>query len=114
MLPSVVEITVRSADGEGIGSGGILTSTGRILTNNHVVTAAASDNGGITVTSDNRKKATATIVGSNASADVAVIQAENVSGLMRWQLRRKRRARLCDPSNQVTTILDTIVSNAIT
>ena len=38
--PSVVQVNVRTANGEGIGSGVIVGSDGRILTNNHVVADA--------------------------------------------------------------------------
>jgi putative serine protease PepD len=81
VLPSVVEITVQTQTGEGIGSGVILNSTGRILTNNHVVADAVSGGGTITVKFSNGKTAQAKIVGTNASADLAVIQTSGVSGL---------------------------------
>jgi putative serine protease PepD len=79
--PSVVSITVRSADGSGgEGSGVILSADGLILTNNHV--AEAGDNGGtVKVTFSDGKTADATIVGRDAATDLAVIQAKNVSGL---------------------------------
>ncbi|MGI8867493.1 MAG: S1C family serine protease [Mycobacteriales bacterium] len=81
VLPSVVEMTVTLANGEAVGSGAVLTSTGEIVTNNHVVADAANGAGTIKVTFSNGKTATATIVGTNASADLAVIKAQNVSGL---------------------------------
>ena len=60
------------------GTGIVLTSNGEILTNNHVINGATS----IKVTDvGNGKTYTATVVGYDASHDVAVIQLQNASGL---------------------------------
>jgi S1-C subfamily serine protease len=60
------------------GTGIVLTSTGEILTNNHVIEGATS----IKVTDiGNGKTYTATVVGYDATQDVAVIQLQNASGL---------------------------------
>jgi putative serine protease PepD len=77
--PSVVEIRVTTMDGESLGSGVILSANGEILTNNHVISDAS--NGSITVVFNNGKKATATVVGADANSDLALIKAQNVSGL---------------------------------
>ncbi|WP_211222532.1 S1C family serine protease [Actinokineospora enzanensis] len=77
VMPSVVQLTVRTANAEAIGSGVILTADGRVLTNNHVVDGARE----ITITFADGKTASASVVGTNANADLAVVQAENVSGL---------------------------------
>ncbi|MBA3248925.1 MAG: trypsin-like peptidase domain-containing protein [Geodermatophilaceae bacterium] len=79
VTPSVVTINVRGASAAGSGSGVILTSDGTILTNNHVVAAARG--GSITVEFSDGTQAAATVVGTDPSTDIAVIQAENVSGL---------------------------------
>jgi putative serine protease PepD len=76
---SVVEVTVTLPNGEEIGSGVILSADGRILTNNHVI--ADASNGKITVTFADGRTANATVVGSDATSDLAVIKAEGVSGL---------------------------------
>ncbi len=78
--PSVVQINVNGSQGGGSGTGIILSSDGQILTNNHVVETAA-DGGSITVLFDDGTTADATIVGRDPLTDVAVIQAEGVSGL---------------------------------
>ena len=78
--PSVVSIKVAVSGGTDEGSGVIMTSDGSILTNNHVISAAASG-GTITVTFSDGKTAKATIVGRDASTDLAVIKASGVSGL---------------------------------
>jgi putative serine protease PepD len=78
--PSVVSIKVAASGGTDEGSGVIMTSNGAILTNNHVISAAA--NGGtITVTFSNGDTAKATIVGRDTSTDLAVIKASGVSNL---------------------------------
>ena len=79
--PSVVTISVRTATSSGEGSGVIIGSDGTILTNNHVIEAAADGAGALTVTFSNGQTAQATIIGRNSSADLAVIRATGVSGL---------------------------------
>ena len=78
--PSVVSIKVATSGGTDEGSGVIMTSDGSILTNNHVISSAASG-GTITVTFSDGKTAKATIVGRDTSTDLAVIKASGVSGL---------------------------------
>ena len=80
VLPSVVKIDVSTAQGEGSGSGIILSSDGQILTNNHVVEAAA-EGGRITVSFTDGSHADATVLGTDPLTDTAVIQAEGVDGL---------------------------------
>ncbi|HWG28352.1 S1C family serine protease [Actinospica sp.] len=63
---------------EGAGTGIVLTSTGEILTNNHVVNGATS----ISVTDvGNGKTYSATVVGYDDSQDIAVLQLQGASGL---------------------------------
>ncbi|OLE23890.1 MAG: hypothetical protein AUG49_14780 [Catenulispora sp. 13_1_20CM_3_70_7] len=101
IMPSVVDIQVSTADGNGDeGTGIIYSADGLIVTNNHVVASAASSSstqgqngspfggnnksGGattITVTFNDGKTATAHVVGTEPLADLAVIKADNVSGL---------------------------------
>jgi putative serine protease PepD len=80
VLPSVVQINVSGAQGEGSGSGVILTEDGRILTNNHVV-EPAGDGGTLSVSFNDGTKADAKVVGTDPLTDSAVIQADGVSGL---------------------------------
>ena len=80
VLPSVVKIEVSGAEGSGSGSGIILSSDGKILTNNHVV-EVAGDGGTMTVAFNDGTKASATILGTDPLTDTAVIQAQDVSGL---------------------------------
>ena len=64
--------------GESAGTGMVLTSDGEVLTNNHVVDGATS----ITVTVlSTGEQYTATVVGTDPTADVAVLQLADASGL---------------------------------
>ena len=78
--PALVDIvsTDSAAGSTSAGTGIVLTSNGEVLTNNHVIRGATS----IKVTDvGNGKTYTATVVGYDASDDVAVIQLQNASGL---------------------------------
>ncbi len=85
VLPSVVKIDVVSSGGAGSGSGVILSEDGDILTNNHVVDVAA-DGGQLTVSFDDGSTAPATVVGTDPVTDLAVIRAQDVSGLTAAEL----------------------------
>jgi putative serine protease PepD len=78
--PTVVSIAVTGGGQSGEGSGVILRSDGTILTNNHVVDAAAAG-GSITVRFADGRSRPASIVGRAPADDLAVIRAENTSGL---------------------------------
>ena len=79
VLPSVVQINVKGANSSGSGTGIIISSDGQILTNNHVVEAAA-DKGTITVSFSDNTITQATILGRDTLTDLAVIKA-NKTGL---------------------------------
>lgn len=79
-LPSVVKIYAAGADGNGSGSGIILTPDGQLLTNNHVVEVAA-DGGQLAVSFSDGTTAKATILGRDPLTDLAVIKTKDVSGL---------------------------------
>ncbi|MFT4299693.1 MAG: trypsin-like peptidase domain-containing protein [Aeromicrobium sp.] len=80
VMPSVVQINVRNGEEGGSGSGVILSGDGQILTNNHVVETAA-DGGTIMVAFSDGTNAQASILGRDPVTDIAVIQADDVSGL---------------------------------
>ncbi len=80
VTPSVVLLQVQGSQGSGEGSGIILSSTGQILTNNHVVEAAASG-GQIRAVFNDGTSAPATIEGRDPVTDLAVVHAQGVSGL---------------------------------
>jgi len=78
--PALVDVV--SSDGlQGAtseGTGIVLTSTGEVLTNNHVIEGATSIKA---IDIGNGRTYTATVVGYDASHDVAVIQLQDASGL---------------------------------
>ncbi len=77
LLPSVVSILSVSSSEEAEGSGVILSSDGLILTNNHVIAGATT----LTVKFNDGTTATAKVIGSDATDDLAVIKVSGVSGL---------------------------------
>jgi putative serine protease PepD len=78
VLPSVVQVDVNTQQGAAIGSGVILSSDGRILTNAHVVAGAV---GSVTVILSDGTKYQAKVLGADTTADIAVLQAIGASGL---------------------------------
>ncbi|GAA0410013.1 hypothetical protein Acor_35790 [Acrocarpospora corrugata] len=93
--PSVVMITVTSQMGGGEGSGVILSDDGLILTNNHVV-SGAGQNAELSVKFSDGRTARATLVGTDPTTDIAVIRAENVSGLTKAALGDSDRLQVGD------------------
>src|SRR3974390_3093518 len=80
VLPSIVTISVQSGRTGGQGSGGVIRSDGYILTNNHVISAAAQG-GTIEVQFNDGKSARAAITGRDALSDLAVIRGPDESSL---------------------------------
>jgi serine protease Do len=78
--PSVVTITSSGAAGfspfsvpsTGVGSGFVVSASGLILTNNHVVTGATS----LTVTLDDGRQLTATVVSTDPTHDLAIVKVD--------------------------------------
>jgi S1-C subfamily serine protease len=78
--PGLVDVvsTLGYQNATAAGTGMVLTSTGEVLTNNHVINGATS----ISVTDiGNGKTYKATVVGYDKSKDIAVLQLQNASGL---------------------------------
>jgi len=74
LLPSVVQLKVEGADDtNATGSGFVIDDSGHILTNNHVVSAAAQG-GSIQVVTEKGKTSTARLVGRSPAYDLAVVQ----------------------------------------
>lgn len=80
VLPSIVTINVAGGGGNGTGSGSVLDRQGNILTNDHVI-AAAAQRGTITVDfARGQAGVPATIVGRDPSTDLAVIRIQRSAG----------------------------------
>jgi len=72
VLPSVVQIEITASEGQGSGSGFLIDDEGHVLTNNHVVSAA--DDPTLTVVFEDGSQQKATVVGKDASYDLAVLK----------------------------------------
>ena len=79
-LPSVVTIAVTGPEGSGTGSGEIIDNSGHVLTNNHVIAAAATG-GRIEVIFSDGSRQTAQLVGRDPQTDLAVLQVPQTNGL---------------------------------
>ncbi|MHA6626937.1 trypsin-like peptidase domain-containing protein [Pseudonocardia sichuanensis] len=93
VLPSVVQLRVDAPGSMGEGSAMVLSADGLLLTNNHVVEAAAQS-GTVTAVFEDGRTAPALIVGRDPSSDVAVIRAQNVSGLVPVELGNSDSVRV--------------------
>jgi putative serine protease PepD len=95
VLPSVVSINVTASNQSDTGSGVVLSSDGYVLTNNHVVSAAA--NGGlVAVTFNDGSTVSAKIVGTDSLDDLAVIKASK-TGLKPATLGDSSAIQVGDP-----------------
>ncbi len=99
LLPSTVQII---ADFEGeedgaTGSGFVLDRQGHVITNNHVVASAATDDGRIEVVDSEGNAYTATLVGRSAVYDLAVLLVEEASTMQPAALGASLDLRVGDP-----------------
>lgn len=94
--PYVVDIvsTLGLQRAQAAGTGIVLTSSGEVLTNNHVINGATS----ISVTDvGNGQRYPASVVGYDRSEDLAVIQLQNASNLSTAQLGDSSKVAIGDP-----------------
>ncbi|WP_328731761.1 trypsin-like peptidase domain-containing protein [Streptomyces caniferus] len=75
--PAIVEIKARTGSGESTGSGVVVTSSGEIVTNNHVVAGART----VAVTFSDGSRKTAEVVGTDPGKDLALIKVRGAKGL---------------------------------
>ncbi|MGV9412583.1 trypsin-like peptidase domain-containing protein [Nocardia sp. NPDC003693] len=85
VLPSVVMIRVAGNQAEGEGSGVVLSTDGKILTNNHVV-SGAGPNARMEVAFSDGSTAPATLIGADPVSDLAVIKVTDKKGLVPIEL----------------------------
>ena len=96
VLPSVVSIEIRSAAEAGTGSGIVLSRDGYILTNNHVV-AAAAGGGTIRVSLGDGSVLSAKTVGRDPTSDLAVVKVAGATNLRPATLGRSASLVVGDP-----------------
>jgi S1-C subfamily serine protease len=91
----VVAVNTRLAYGGGAsaGTGIVLTSSGQVLTNNHVIRGAGSIR--VTVPSTGRTY-TATVAGYSVAKDIALLKLRNASGLQTMQTVTSSTVRVGD------------------
>lgn len=94
VIPAVVSIAVKGSGSSGTGSGFFLDSNGFILTNNHVVEAAAQS-GSITVELSDGRKYRAKLIGRDSSYDLAVLKID-VVGAPTLQLGDSEKVQVGD------------------
>jgi putative serine protease PepD len=75
-LPSVVTLHVQAGSSAGSGSGEVISPDGYVLTNNHVISAAAAG-GTITALFNDGVSTPARLVGRDVSTDLAVVKVDN-------------------------------------
>jgi len=92
--PAVVQLNVAAAEGEGTGSGFIISEDGYIVTNNHVAGPAGED-GTVEVVFSDGATATGTLVGADAGYDLAVVKVER-TGLPTLELGSSDAVRVGD------------------
>ena len=78
VIPAVVSISVNGVTGSGTGSGFFFDSDGFILTNNHVIDAAARG-GTINVKLSDGKKYPAKLIGRDSSYDLAILKIDVIA-----------------------------------
>jgi S1-C subfamily serine protease len=93
--PTIVDVNdvLEGNQGTAAGTGIILTSSGEVLTNNHVIEGASS----VTVQVDGQgTNYTAKVVGYDPADDIAVLQIQNASGLTTTPLGDSSSAKVGD------------------
>ncbi len=93
--PGVVDINTELAfqHATAAGTGMVLTEDGRVLTNNHIIEGATAISATVVETG---KTYTATVMGTDASGDIALLQLEDASGLETVEIGDSSTVRVGD------------------
>ncbi|WP_084613892.1 S1C family serine protease [Nakamurella lactea] len=87
VVPAVVSLEVRTGDTGDTGSGVVIDPQGHILTNNHVVSLAATDKDAVlSVVFSDGTRVPGTIVGRDPQSDLAVVQVDKTENMTVAQL----------------------------
>jgi len=114
--PGVVDITARSPNVTAEGTGMVLTSDGLVLTNNHVVEGASRVTANV---AGSTQTYSVTVLGVDASNDVALLQMQGASGMHTVKLADSSRVTVGDPVVAIGNALGlqgtpTVSSGAVT
>jgi S1-C subfamily serine protease len=109
--PAVVDITLVLAGGEAAGTGMVLTPSGLVLTNNHVIDGATKISVQIAATGPTHP---AHVVGYDIVDDVALVQIEGVSGLKTVSLGDSAAVAVKDPVVTIGNALGAPGPHAVT
>jgi putative serine protease PepD len=96
VLPSVVMIRVE-AGGQTAGGTGFIVNGGYVVTNNHVVSGARDAGGEIQIVFNDKKTSPATIKGTDAGSDIAVLQPQTTHNLPPLALGDSDQLAVGDP-----------------
>jgi putative serine protease PepD len=97
VMPAIVTISVESGLTGGVGSGEIVRSDGYIVTNNHVISAAA-DRGTIEVQYSSGATVPAKLVGRDPRSDLAVLKVEHSTPLPTVPLGNSENLQVGQPA----------------
>jgi S1-C subfamily serine protease len=92
-MPGIVDVNTKLGyvGAAAAGTGIVVSSSGEVLTNNHVIEGSTT----VSVTDiDNNHTYAATVVGYDISADIAVLQLKNASGLKTAPLGNSAKAKV--------------------
>jgi S1-C subfamily serine protease len=88
-----INTVLNYGQGRAAGTGIVLTSSGEVLTNNHVVNGSTSIS---VVIVNSNKTYTARVIGTDPTDDIAVIQLQNASGLQTANLGDSSKVAVAD------------------
>jgi len=96
----VVRTNLAYENGAAAGTGMVLTSSGEVLTNNHVIRGATTIK---VIVPQTKKTYAARVLGYDVTADVALLQIVNASGLATVNIGRER-SLVCTERSRSATI----------
>ncbi|WP_104110839.1 MULTISPECIES: S1C family serine protease [unclassified Arthrobacter] len=96
VLPGVVTVSIRNGNASGVGSGVIVRKEGYIMTNNHVI-AAAANGGTIDVLFSDGHSAEVELVGRDPKSDLAVLKIAAEKDLPTVKLGKSADVRVGQP-----------------
>lgn len=96
VLPGVVTVSIRNGNASGVGSGVIVRKEGYIMTNNHVI-AAAANGGTIDVLFSDGRSSEVELVGRDPKSDLAVLKMTAEKDLPTVELGKSDDVRVGQP-----------------